>query len=484
MPSNTDFVRCQPAPCSHLNGIVSWQPGDLPAGGTDLVTLVVDVHRNLDPGTVLTNRARIHIFDTPAYSATAALTTTVVSTPDLWVQVSDGQTAVQAGQDLAYNITYGNAGSGRAFSTTLRVTPPLPAYVENVGCVPSAGCQWLGGQLHFDLGTVAGGESGDVQVVATVRDPLPAGASGLTVTVVLTTVTPGDAPGDNTAQDYDAIATRPDLHLRTDYHSHTPYPGKRLTYTVHYSNTGHIATTGVGISVTLSPHVTFDAGASSAWQSLGDRRYWYDVGNLDYNQSGTLWIVVTLPQDRFAPSMANFDAAFEIYDDGGSGADANQSDNLFLAPLGVPDIVIEGIEVNLSSLLSHQTGSHVTVTLKNVGTNMACNPVDGNGPDFCGPFYVDLYINPDPAPPPYGPPFGDAYYDRAGPITPGQSIQVSFYPFALPQRVEAPVTLYVRVDNFELSRPYGLVPEYDEDNNVYGPVIVGYGIYLPVILRR
>jgi hypothetical protein len=44
----------------------------------------------------------------------------------------------------------------------------------------------------------------------------------------------------------------------------------------------------------------------------------------------------------------------------------------------------------------------------------------------------------------------------------------------------------VRVDNLtsDPERPYGSVPEYDEWNNVFGPVTPDYGVYLPVTMRN
>jgi hypothetical protein len=452
--------------------------------------MVVDVHRNLDTGTVLTNSARVRVFDTPAYSAAVQIATTVVSTPSLSLSIGNGTTAVEAGDDLVYTVNYFNTGSGRAYGVVITATPPLPQLVEAVDCRPSGICSVVGGEVLFDVGTVAGGAGGNVRLLVSVRDPLAAGSRSIAASAVIDTITPGDEPDGNSAQDVDTIATRPDLQIQAQYHAHTPYPGKYLSYTVRYSNTGHIATTGVVIAVEQPDFTTYDPVGSSAWQRVGDGRYTYNVGALDYNQGGTLIFAVTLPTGTFTTAMPNFDADFSINDDGGSGADGNPGNNIDPAPLGVPDIIVEDVEVNWTTLFSGQPGRHITVTLKNQGTNIACNPGPTADPDFCGLFYIDLYINPVEVPPslPTGPPFGEGVFDLAGPLHPGEShaypiLGADFGPFKLPPGFTPPLVLYARVDNFSAAWPFGLVPEYNELNNVFGPVMRGPWVYLPLMMR-
>jgi uncharacterized repeat protein (TIGR01451 family) len=486
VPANAEYVACQPAGCYENDGTVTWEPGGLGVGASGAVTMVVDVDRNLDSGTVLTNHARVFVINIPDYSATAKITTTVVSSPSLWLSISDGRTSVQADDDVVYTLSYGNVGNGRAYDTTIVATPPSLQHVSYVGCSPDGQCSWDDSQVSYDLGAVEGGESGSVSLNVRVHDPLPAGARIITASAVINTVTPGDLSGDNTAQDMDDIATRPDLQVQAHYYNHTPYPGKRITYTVHYSNTGHIDTTGVVITAAQSTHTTYDSDASSpCWQLAGEGRYTCPVGALGYNEGGSLLFVVTLPTGTFTTTMPNFDAAFGVYDDGGSGDDGNSGNNVKMAPLGVPDVIIKSVEVNWVSLLGHQHGQHVTVTLKNQGGGWACNPI-GFTPPECGGFWIDLYINPDPAPLSY--PSDDYYGEVAAQSTgilPGMTKDIVFS-FALPQDKQPPLFLYVRLDNSgpNPERPYGLVPEYNELNNVFGPVALGYGVYLPVVLSN
>jgi uncharacterized repeat protein (TIGR01451 family) len=453
----------------------------------------VNVQRNLDTGTVLTNHARVHIFATPAYSASAQIETTVVSSPSLQISISNGQDSVQAGDDVTYILNYENVGSGRAYSTTIVATPPSLQHVSYVECWPPGQCSWDGSQVTFDLGTVDGGDSGNVRFVVHVYDPLPAGARSVTASAVIHTITPGDPTGDNSAQDVDDIGTRPDLFVLPNYQGVAPRPGKRVTYTVQYSNAGHIATEGVVVRVTQPPNSTFEQQASvSGWVSLGDGRHTYAAGDLDYDEGGVITFVVTLTSTHFTAVMTNFDAVFEIYDSGISGEDGVPGNNVYQATLGVPNLVIESVQVE-PFVWGGQPG-FMTVTVRNAGTGPACGVYN---PDFeCSSFALDPFL--DPAVPPASYPledFGDCYVIVPNGLLPGMT-QTAVFSFTLgPASLEgycpaAPWSeIWLKADNWKPGvDPYpddfGVVPEFNEFDNVFGPVTPPSGIYLPIVLRN
>jgi uncharacterized repeat protein (TIGR01451 family) len=408
----------------------------------------------------------------------------------LWVSISNGVTGVRAGDELVYLISYGNVGNGRAYNTAIYASAPSSNLVEDLDCWPSANCEIEGGYVTFGIGTLPSGSGGSVRISMRVRDPLPAGLYNLVAAATISTPTPGDPPQDNQAQDIDEIITRPDLQVSVDYHNHTPYPGKRVTYTISYSNTGHIATDGVMVTVTQPPFSTYQMDGSDNWQDAGDGRFQYPVGSMDYEDAGTLVFVMTLPTGTFSQTMSNFDAVFGIVDDGGSGPDANSTDNVAVAALGVPDVVVDEVDVNWESLLDGRFGRHITVTLRNLGGVTACNPIAGPGgpADFCAGFYVDLYFNPDRVPASY--PSDNFYGDVpvSGLIIPAQSTKSVVFEFDASSFLEQKVALwpiYVRVDNLKLDpdRPYGSVPEYDEFNNVSKPIYRYYLLYMPLAYR-
>ena len=392
IPDDVDYVSCQPAPCSRSGNTVTWERAQgLAAGADAAATLVVDVHRNLDSGTVLTNRARVRVFDEPRYAAADVITTTVLSSPSLMLSMSDGKEWVEAGDELVYAISYNNTGSGRAYDTMIVATLPSSEHVVYQGCLPTNLCERVGERVIYDLATVPGGAGNMVFLNVALLDPLPAGARAITASATISTVTPGDPPEDDVAQDVDQIITRPDLMVTADYQNYLPKPGKRVTYTVPYSNAGRMLALGVVLTATKSRNADFDAQASDPrWEPRGSDSYRFEAGDLDFEAGGELLLVTTLPDlHLFTPAITNFDAHFEIYEEGGSGEDANPATNVYYAPLGVPNLEIADVVVD-PAIWAGKPG-YMTVTVENTGYGRSC----GSFPDeiACTGCNLDVFVN-------------------------------------------------------------------------------------------
>ena len=150
---------------------------------------------------------------------------------------------------------------------------------------------------------------------------------------------------------------------------------------------------------------------------------------------------------------------------------------LVVKPAALPDLIVRSLTVQPSSLWAGQPAS-ITLLIENIGTAPAN-----------GPFWVDLYINPDPA---LMPPKTNQTWDRAGSqfgiawlitpslsLAPGDQITLtsqdyaddwSFWPGYF-TRVGDQV-LYAQVDSYNGSSPFAAVEESDESNNAFGPVLV------------
>jgi hypothetical protein len=271
-----------------------------------------------------------------------------------------------------------------------------------------------------------------------------------------------------------------------------------VTYTVHYSNEGHIATTGVVVSVTQPYSTTYDPAGGDAWVPQGGGRYLRPVGDLDYNEGGELTFVVTLT-DHFTPEVVtSFNAIFGIYDSGISGADSDPGSDIDWAPLGVPNLVIEDVAVAADVWLG-QPG-WLTVTIRNTGTGPACGVYSFGEPCIaceCTQFALDPFLDPETPPPSY--PFKE-YADCfvfVDPVLPGlaETAVISFTANPSFQgvvgfcAVTMPREIWLKIDNwdpgdFRFTATLGLVPEYNEFDNVFGPVTPGYDLYLPLLLRN
>ena len=201
-------------------------------------------------------------------------------------------------------------------------------------------------------------------------------------------------------------------------------------------------------------------------------------------QSGTVTYVLTLPSP-YTPDMNAFTVPFMIQDNGPGGLPIAQAQSLTL--IGVPDLSI--VQVILPHVVVPIHEFTATVIISNGGLGWACDP-----DRRCGQFYVDVFVDPVPPPPSY-PYIKDGYpFGRVQPIGPGLTATaiITGISFLTP----GPHNLYFKVDNFDCSPSDGtdpclpshslggLVPEYNEYNNVVGPVIVPrFVVYLPLIRK-
>jgi hypothetical protein len=343
----------------------------------------------------------------------------------------------------------------------------------------------------FTLSTpVDASTSGVVTLTVKVNSALPAGLRSITNTAGSRTSTPGDDSSDNFAQDVDAFSTVPALALAVAFDSNTPYPTKVITYTARYTNTSAMDTTGVVITVTKSPYVTYVAPPN--WIFAGGNVYTQSIGNLAAGASGSVTFVVSLPY-TFTPEMISFANTFLIQDAGPGGLSVARASQ---APtVGVPDLVVASVRL-IPSTVKVGTKFTATVVISNAGTGVACNPkttyLNPSAP--CGPFALDAFT--DPATPPPSNSFGGygAGYTYIAPLGPGMTATavIADLSFAANQNF----ILYFKVDNWNCAgdplhppclpdtAQHGLVPESNESNNVFGPVRPLTPVsYLPLIVR-
>jgi uncharacterized repeat protein (TIGR01451 family) len=138
LPINTSFGRCEPIGCTMNNGIVTWNIGDVPQQSSDRVTLTVHIANNLLDATRITNTARLA--STDLVSATAVVTNTITSAPDVMVTNSNGVATLAAGEVTTYVLGYSNLGTAPA--QIVVITDRIPDNTAFVGCTA---CTPLGG---------------------------------------------------------------------------------------------------------------------------------------------------------------------------------------------------------------------------------------------------------------------------------------------------------------------------------------------------
>jgi uncharacterized repeat protein (TIGR01451 family) len=391
-----------------------------------------------------------------------------VRAPVLEIAVSDHPDPVQGGATLVYTIIYSNTGNATA--TGLQLTANYDSRLTFQSASPSPGS----GNNTWNLGS------------------LPAGSGTRTVIIIMTTATlPPEAVlnstfnlrsaevgwvSDNQTTEAEAI----DLRLGASYDNNIPYPGKWITYTLHYTNTGDVGATGVALTAPLPNGTTY---VGQGWTYIGSGYYRHTVGDVGAGTNGSFPFVVRVnstSDDRLPPGLNRLDAIFSIADDGGNGPEYYTSNNQAASSIGIPNLVIDQIRVEPATP-STDGPMTFTVVIRNQGTGWAWNPVNKSS------FFLDLFLDPDPTPESY--PcnnLGDRYATIA-PLAPAQTREIVFvYESGLSSQshvVCAKVDNY-KNENFAPWQQNSLVPESDENNNVKCISVDPENyIFLPIVVR-
>ncbi len=462
LDSRVVFSGASPPPAAGEGTTWSWTPGTIPGeGGGGRIDLWVQVTSPLTNGTVLPFQAELAYAEGPPLTATAQ--TTVSSAPVLSLTKSDGVTVVYAGDRLTYTLTVTNSGNENADGIV--VTDTLPNYAAYLGCEPAASCQRTGDKVVFPIPFLPAPGVFQGRVGVQVDSPLAAGADRVVNRARMTAPSLA-APVE--IEEVDLIGTRPDLRLAVTHKPSLFSPGKAMTFTVTYSNTGAMHAEGVVITAVI-PAATVYVG--DGWQPAGGRVYTRAVGTLPAGSTGPTVTLVISHVWQTSVGAEQFSVPFTIGDPFG---DAQPADNNHTVPIGVPDLVIADFQVEPLTLEPNKPVTF-TIGIWNRGTGVAWNP-DNNGG-----FWVDVFTTPVPSYPCES--YGFAYAGVPA-LAPGSRYTVTLpYGGFTAQEIQGIREFYARVDNHR-QYPYGLVPESDETNNVAGPLVLRpYAVYLPLVCR-
>jgi len=255
-----------------------------------VVTLVVRVDSDAPTGTLLYNAASIT--DTQGLTDTGEITTPVNTSVEIWVTKTGSSSPVTPGEPMTYSLTVANDGPSDAENVV--VLDSLPAEVTFVSASPTPDSG--PNPLVWNLGTLATGAHRDILITVTVNADV---TEGFTNTVIITTTTPGDDPGNNEDDWPVDVVASADLAITKSDSPDPVVPGETLIYTLVYTNYGPSDAVNVIVTDTLPAEVTFVAADPP--QTTGPNPLTWNLGTVAAGDSGRIVITTTVNSDVTAP---------------------------------------------------------------------------------------------------------------------------------------------------------------------------------------
>ncbi|MEK7799520.1 MAG: hypothetical protein AAB297_06800, partial [Acidobacteriota bacterium] len=192
-----------------------------------------------------------------APTAGAAITTTVSSSPILSLTKAGAPDPVSAGSSITYTLSYGNSGTDAA--TGVVIADTMPANTTFVSA--TGGGTLAGGIVTWNIGNVAAGASGSVQLEVQVASPL---ANGTLITNATYSIDSNETPvsaGPPVANTVSSSASLSAAKVFTDNNGGALQPGDLVTYTITVTNSGNADATGVSLSDAIPANATLVAGS-------------------------------------------------------------------------------------------------------------------------------------------------------------------------------------------------------------------------------
>ncbi len=485
-----------------------WVRWHIPSLAYQCTTLEIGVlHLGLPEGTLIYNTAW---YTSPQASGILTATYTVPPQPPLYLSTWAYPSLVSPDQEVEFGIEYWNPTNISATHTLLTSTLPITASFVSA----DQGGTYISKthQVVWDLDTLGPDKRG----IVTVRVFVPRGTLDRSPICHQALLSSAEHP---TAGPKEACSTvRARLVFKVTKESDSPIylPGSTVTYTLTYRNIGDGAVAHLSVLDRLPKEMTFvtataspdekllfsdNPASSDAPPPLDDpswtphpptRTTWVRWKRLAPVQIETTYaMTLVLRNQPTSPIGTQITNTVIIVGENLPFARTAQSIHLveqiphvypvylplIVKPAALPDLIVRSLTVQPSSLWAGQPAS-ITLLIENIGTAPAN-----------GPFWVDLYINPDPA---LMPPKTNQTWDQAGSqfgiawlitpslsLAPGDQITLtsqdyaddwSFWPGYF-TRVGDQV-LYAQVDSYNGSSPFAAVEESDESNNAFGPVLV------------
>jgi uncharacterized repeat protein (TIGR01451 family) len=292
--------------CGNVGNVATCTRASLPAGGTWVIMIAVDVDP-LAGGGLYTDTATVSATSPDPVSGNDSDSETTIVTPagDLELTKSDGVASVTPGASTTYTITLTNNGPSDVPAGVV-VSDPIPA--DTVGSESEPNCSIAAGVFSCTTtATLVAGASVVYRLTLALDPAYPSPTLANTVTITASPVAdPGAA--NNTATDTDAVTPiDADLSIVKTDSADPVQPGDTFSYTIAITNAGPDDARDVVLSDPIPAALTV-AGVSSSGTGACVAVQNMVTCSIDPLVAGAVWTVtvqVTVPPDALAGTVTN-----------------------------------------------------------------------------------------------------------------------------------------------------------------------------------
>ncbi|MCZ7648418.1 MAG: DUF11 domain-containing protein [Planctomycetota bacterium] len=277
----------------------TWTVGDLPAGASETLIIVLDVASSASDADMISNTATLSAFaetDTNNANDSATETTDIDRQIDLTLMKDDSADPVLAGDTLIYTVTLTNNGPSDATDIEVAENLVLPVSGTTlVSIVPSSGSYGTSSTDPMGTWTLPSLAAGAMETLTVTIDVDFTAANGLTVTNTASVTAVDETRinlGDDSDTEVTTIRRSIDLTVTKMGDNSMPFVGETVTFTLTVSNAGPHDATSVALTDVLPAQLDF-VSASGDGTYTSASGVW-NVGTLASGATAMLTIVTTV----------------------------------------------------------------------------------------------------------------------------------------------------------------------------------------------
>jgi len=267
LPAGATFVAAASSPlCVEVAaGTIDCALGTVAVDDPQILTIVVDLGQGIAAGTQLTNSATIDGDSSDPVTTTEE--TTIERIADLAItKVADRSDRI-AGEPVVYTLTVDNLGPSQATELVVSDMLPAGAIVQSANTTgstdPATECLVVGALVTCERAALAAGATWSI-TIEVIIDPAVADGADFINNATITAAEPDPDTDNNSADDSGTIERRVDISIEKVAVDATATAGESFSWSVTVTNDGPSDASGVVVSDTLPPGVTFAPSASTS----------------------------------------------------------------------------------------------------------------------------------------------------------------------------------------------------------------------------